>query len=68
MPLRIGFDLDGVLADMESALVRQAEGLGVAEISVSPFCTSCHRDRFMSHRASGGSDGRMIAYLGIPAA
>ncbi len=25
MPLRIGFDLDGVLADMESALVRQAE-------------------------------------------
>ena len=25
MPLRIGFDLDGVLADMESELVRQAE-------------------------------------------
>ena len=25
MPLRIGFDLDGVLADMESALVCQAE-------------------------------------------
>ena len=25
MPLRIAFDLDGVLADMESALVRQAE-------------------------------------------
>ncbi|HEY6213716.1 MAG TPA: hypothetical protein VIW45_15595 [Vicinamibacterales bacterium] len=27
MPLRIGFDLDGVLADMESELVRQAEML-----------------------------------------
>ncbi len=27
MPLRIAFDLDGVLADMESALVRQAEVL-----------------------------------------
>ena len=27
MPLRIAFDLDGVLADMESELVRQAEGL-----------------------------------------
>lgn len=27
MPLRIAFDLDGVLADMESALVRQAESL-----------------------------------------
>jgi hypothetical protein len=25
MPLRVGFDLDGVLADMESELVRQAE-------------------------------------------
>ena len=25
MALRIGFDLDGVFADMESALVRQAE-------------------------------------------
>lgn len=27
MPLRIGFDLDGVLADMEAELVRQAEAL-----------------------------------------
>ena len=27
MPLRIAFDLDGVLADMESALVRQAEAI-----------------------------------------
>ena len=27
MPLRIGFDLDGVLADMESELVRQSETL-----------------------------------------
>ena len=27
MPLRIGFDLDGVLADMEGALIRQAQKL-----------------------------------------
>jgi hypothetical protein len=27
MPLRIAFDLDGVLADMEGELVRQAETL-----------------------------------------
>ena len=27
MPLRIAFDMDGVLADMESELVRQAETL-----------------------------------------
>ena len=25
MPLRIGFDLDGTLADMEGELIRQAE-------------------------------------------
>ncbi len=52
--------------DLRAALVRQAVGLGVSEVSVSPLCTSCHRDRFMSHRASGGKDGRMIAYVGIP--
>lgn len=52
--------------DLRAALVRQAERLGVGEVSVSPFCSGCHRDRFMSHRASGGKDGRMIAYLGIP--
>jgi len=25
-----------------------------------------NRDRFFSHRSSGGRDGRMLAYLGIP--
>jgi hypothetical protein len=53
--------------DLRAVLARQAESLGLGEISVSPLCTSCHRDRFFSHRASGGTDGRMLAYLGIPA-
>lgn len=52
--------------DLRAALARQAEELGVGEVTVSPLCTSCHHDRFFSHRASGGKDGRMIAYLGIP--
>ena len=30
MPLRIAFDMDGVLADMESALIEQAEILSAA--------------------------------------
>lgn len=52
--------------DLRAALARQAEELGVGEVTVSPLCTSCDNDRFFSHRASGGKDGRMIAYLGIP--
>jgi hypothetical protein len=35
MPLRIAFDMDGVLADMESALVEHAEGLFGADDSAA---------------------------------
>ncbi|MBI1723027.1 MAG: laccase domain-containing protein [Gemmatimonadetes bacterium] len=52
--------------DLRAALCRRAEALGVGEVTVSPLCSSCHRDRFFSHRASVGKDGRMVAYLGIP--
>jgi hypothetical protein len=53
--------------DLRAVLARRAGALGVSEVSASPFCTSCHRDRFFSYRASGGKDGRMVAYLGMPA-
>lgn len=52
--------------DLRAVLARQAEALGVADVTISPLCPSCDRDRFFSHRTSGGRDGRMIAYLGIP--
>jgi len=52
--------------DLRGALARRAEAAGVREISVSPLCTNCDRDRFFSHRASGGDGGRQIAYLGRP--
>ncbi|MHB1326993.1 MAG: polyphenol oxidase family protein [Gemmatimonadales bacterium] len=51
-------DLRGVISD-------QAAGLGLAEVSVSPLCSAHDAGRFMSHRRSGGRDGRMIAMLGI---
>jgi YfiH family protein len=51
--------------DLREALRLQAEAVGVREVTTSSFCTSCHRDRFYSHRASRGSDGRMVAYLGM---
>jgi copper oxidase (laccase) domain-containing protein len=52
--------------DLRDALADRARRLGVREITRSPHCTSCSRDRFFSHRGSGGLDGRMVAYLGRP--
>ena len=51
--------------DLRDTLLDQAASAGVAEVSASSLCTACHRDRFFSHRGSGGSDGRMVAYLGL---
>jgi YfiH family protein len=53
--------------DLRVALVSQARHLGLEEVSVSPWCSAHDREHFFSHRASGGRDGRMIAYLGVPA-
>ncbi len=52
--------------DLRDILARQARGLGIREVSISPWCSAEARDRFFSHRASGGRDGRMVAYLGRP--
>jgi YfiH family protein len=54
--------------DLRAVLVRQAQALGLTTISVSPWCSAHERDRFFSHRASGGRDGRMVAYVGLPLA
>ena len=53
--------------DLRDILTRQAHELGVGEVTVSRGCTAHDRSRFFSHRASGGRDGRMVAYLGTPA-
>jgi len=52
--------------DLRERLVRRAEGLGIGDISVSPWCSAHDRASFYIHRASGGADGRMVAYLGMP--
>jgi copper oxidase (laccase) domain-containing protein len=52
--------------DLRQVLVQQARGLGIERISTSQWCSGHDRGRFYSHRASGGRDGRMVAYLGIP--
>ena len=54
--------------DLRDALAGRALRLGVRDLTRSPHCTACSRDRFFSHRGSGGRDGRMVAYLGKPLA
>lgn len=51
--------------DLRSELARQGQQLGVGEISQSSRCTASSPGDFFSHRSSGGSDGRMVAYLGM---
>ena len=53
--------------DLRSRLVAEARRLGVREVSTSGWCSAHDRPAFYSHRASRGSDGRMVAYLGLPA-
>jgi polyphenol oxidase len=53
--------------DLRSVLAGQARRLGIRDISISPWCSAHNRDHFFSHRRSGGKDGRMVAYLGMPA-
>lgn len=52
--------------DLRSILAARAANLGIRQVTISTFCTAHNKDRFFSHRASGGRDGRMVAYLGRP--
>lgn len=50
--------------DVRRVLVKQAESLGIKEITVSGHCSK-HGEGWYSHR--GGDPGRMVAYCGVPA-
>ena len=52
--------------DLRQHLAREAGQLGVPAGTRSGWCTAHDRPSFYSYRASGGTDGRMVAYLGIP--
>ena len=51
--------------DLRAVLAEQADRFGVREISTSARCTRCQHGLFFSHRASGGADGRQVAFLGM---
>jgi purine-nucleoside/S-methyl-5'-thioadenosine phosphorylase / adenosine deaminase len=65
--LGLGFDPNGPKphADIRSVLADRAARLGVSRVSLSDRCSAHERTEFFSHRASGGGDGRMVAYLGM---
>lgn len=52
--------------DLRDLLAVRARRQGVEAITQSSYCTAHHHERFYSHRASGGRDGRMVAYVGRP--
>jgi copper oxidase (laccase) domain-containing protein len=54
--------------DLRTVLAERAERIGLGALTVSGWCSAHHRTRFFSHRASGGRDGRMVAFAGLPAA
>jgi copper oxidase (laccase) domain-containing protein len=54
--------------DLREVLLEQAARLGIAVATSSGHCTALEHREFHSHRRSGGRDGRMVAYLGLPAA
>ena len=51
--------------DLRERLAAEAYELGLTLISSSTWCSAHDRTGFYSHRASGGTDGRMVAYMGL---
>jgi polyphenol oxidase len=51
--------------DLREQLAAEASKLGLTSITTSPMCSAHDRPTFYSHRASGGTDGRMVAYIGM---
>jgi YfiH family protein len=49
--------------DLRGLIASQARSRGVRDVSVSPWCTRCHNDRFYSHRA--GDEGRQLGVIAL---
>jgi polyphenol oxidase len=50
------------VVDLRSLIADHARASGLHHITVSPWCTRCHNDRFFSHRC--GDTGRQVAVIG----
>ena len=47
--------------DLKSINARQLEEIGVREIDICPYCTSCNNDLFYSYRKENGTPNRHFA-------
>ena len=47
--------------DLRALIAAQVAALGVRDVSISPWCTRCHNDRFYSHRCA--DDGRQLGVI-----
>jgi len=54
--------------DLRAELTLRAHRSGLHDLTVSGWCSAHDDQRFFSHRRSGGTDGRMVAYVGVPGA
>src|SRR5205807_9232687 len=54
--------------DLRAALARQGQAPGPGEAPGPAWCRAPHREHFSSPRASGGRDGRTLAYPAGPPA
>ena len=52
--------------DLRERLQRQGRELGLSQVTTSGWCSAHDRGLFYSHRGSRGTDGRMVAYIGMP--
>lgn len=52
--------------DLRALVAGRARQSGVRRATVTTWCTAHDHGTFYSHRRSGGTDGRMVAYLGRP--
>ena len=52
--------------DLKAELLQQLQAAGVAQanIQIDAACTASDTKRFYSHRAEGGTTGRMIGFVG----
>jgi len=58
-------DADGRYVNLWRANAIQLERCGVRAIDVAGLCTSCHVDRFYSHRREKGRTGRFAVAIGL---
>ena len=53
----------GLFVDLKSINARQLEEMGVKQIDICPYCTSCDNDKFFSYRKENGTTNRHSAVI-----